>query len=324
MAARKKPEPESADIGAPEPGPKMIDLSDFEDEPEKDFVGDVFSPDPMRLEKLRAKGVDVRLTRVRVEYWKEGKRARIPGEWPPEQCTTEQLLKRWGPGLYQLRGVNDAGNFIAGARLNVEAIPGTAAAAPGAPWNPPQPSGYPNGQPAPAPSGGLTFEQQLLMAVLAGRQQQPHEPDPMRDAVGSIVKLMALQLQMQASQKQAGPDERLYALLERMMATPVKHTNGSGPPLAEFMPILNMGIALGTRIAGAGAPGATPEDDLPPWLRVVPEIADTVGVPLLVTLAQAMLSPEKAKMVLDAITEHSQARKAEAEADGDPPVEVVR
>jgi hypothetical protein len=100
------------------------------------------------------------------------------------------------------------------------------------------------------------------------------------------------------------------------MTTSKPNGNGNGGgTLAELMPLLTLGINLGSRMAGAGAGAGTgePAEKKNEWLEMVPELADSLGVPLIVALSQTL--PEaKAKEALRAIEEHMKARQAEAHA----------
>jgi len=325
MARRHKAPPDAGHDAPPVPGSvpeaqPMIDLSDFEGQ-ESEARNDIFVIDPIRWAKLQKEGIDTRITRVRIQVWRNDKRVKIPGELAPEQARSSDLLRRWGPGLYELAGCNEQGVYIAGARINVDDP--RAGAAPSPAFGVPPP-------PA-AASGAATFEQQLLQTLLAKALAAPApaaEADPMRDAMAAIVKGMAvqqqmmsqaLQLQMQlqntSPEKQQG--DRMWSILEGMIKRPNPTNGGGAGGFAEFLPILQWGMQLG-RATVPGAPAvaaADPDAAIPPWLRMVPEVADTVGVPLIVTIAQAVLPPEKAKIVIDAISEHQKARKAEAEAD---------
>jgi hypothetical protein len=51
------------------------------------------------------------------------------------------------------------------------------------------------------------------------------------------------------------------------------------------------------------------------WIEFASNLSDTVGVPLVATISQALLPPEKAKQVLEAINTHLETRQREAEAD---------
>ena len=322
---RHKPPPDAGPDAPAVPGnapdaQPMIDLSDFENQ-EGEPRNDIFTIDPIRWAKLQKEGIDTRITRVRIQVWRNDKRVKIPGELAPEHARASDLLRRWGPGLYELAGCNDQNVFIAGARINVDDPRATAAPAAGfAP------------SPTTAPPTGQTFEQQLLQTLLTnaiGGAARPQEADPMRDAMAAIVKGMAMQqqmmtqaLQLQMQMQNASPEkqtaDRMWTLVEGIVKRPNPNGGGGGGGgFAEFLPILQWGMQLG-RATVPGAPAAGPADPdaaIPPWLRMVPEVADTVGVPLIVTIAQAVLPPEKAKIVIDAISEHQQARKAEAEAD---------
>jgi hypothetical protein len=135
-------------------------------------------------------------------------------------------------------------------------------------------------------------------------------------------RMTAMQLQIQAANMMKNPNatpEQKDRTVE-LLKTILESTSKPPPPppkqlgFAEFMPILTMGMNMGARMNG-GTNGNPAEKQLPPWLEILPGLADTVGVPLIATLAQAWLAPDKAKLVIEAINEHSGARKAEADAE---------
>lgn len=320
MAAKKPKNPPSAaaEVATPEASPSVAapfpDLSGMLEEDEgadeeaaRRKPGTLITLNPERIATLQKKGIDVRIAKIRIEKTsEEGRKQRVPGEFPPDAVTVEFIMNRWGPGYYEVKGVNAGGMYIGGSSVHVDGVPEIARA---------------NGTGAPQPNGAapaLTFQEQLLMALIA-RPPPPREEDSMRDAIASMVKLMTLQMtqqQMQAAmvaqsgagQSKGGLDSKVLELLERALR-PEKQENG----FAQFLPLLQMGVNIGRGMAGGTVPN--PEGDMPPWMRIVPELADTVGVPLVVTFAQALLGPEKAKDVVEAIQNHDNARRAEAEAE---------
>ena len=290
----------------------LIDLSAFdEDEPPQrtNAMGDLLSLDPVRIKKLQEKGHDVLVSRVRFEKWTQDRgKVRVPGEYPPELINADWVLAKWGPGLYELKAVNAQGMYLGSSRANIAPAPEP-------------PNGHVNGHTAPVPNGqgqasqsmsSEAFMQQLVLASFARPQPASAEPEPMRQVVGSIAQLMALQMQTQSMAPKTDPV--LLELLRELKAqrsAPAK----SGPSFAEVMPILQLGLGIGARMTGGAGAGALMNPEEPAgWLKMVPQLADTVGVPLVLSIAQALLPPDKAKGLLEAVEKHMQARTAEAAA----------
>lgn len=302
-------EPEVVEDEVDEERP-MLDLSGFEEpiSPTTGTMGDLITLDPVKVRTLREKGVDVTPSRVHVYRWVDGQgRTRLPGEYPPESVSVDFLLKKWGPGSYEWRILNLNSMFIGGGRTFVQKPP-----------EPPKPE--PVVLPRTNGNGGghsdddpnMRFLQQMILTQMARPQV---DQDPMREAVAQMVKLIQLQMQMQSlAPKAPTTDPAVLELLKQLVAerrAPVT----TEPSLAQMMPVLQFGLGIGARLAGAPGAGAiTNHDDTPAWLKMVPQLADTVGVPMVLSLAQAFLPPDKAKGLLEAVESHMKARQAEAEA----------
>jgi hypothetical protein len=290
-----------APLTPPEPPPDPDDPSP---------IGDVLLVDQARMKALADKGLDTNLVRVRVERFSEehNKFSRLEGEFPPEVVTVKWLRKKFGPGSYMARGLNAGGMFLASGRVSIEALP-----------EPVTPQVV-----AASSTPNLNFTEMLLLKLIEGPRAAPVAPqqDDLRETLAAMSKMIAMQMQaatMSQLRSQVagqpnghGSDEKLYELLKQIVLTggTAKREKGG---IEEFLPLLQLGISLGARAALPGGAKENP-NELPPWLSVVPEVADTLGVPLIATLAQALLPPDKAKVVLDVMSEHQQARKAEADA----------
>lgn len=298
-------EPSSVAIPAEVPIPELpVDP----DEPSP--LGDILSIDPNRMRAMAAKGTDTVVARVRVERFseKEGRFIRLDGEFPPDVVTARWIRKRFGAGRYFCRGHNVNGQYLASGHVVVEAEPEL-----------PQPVVAPT---MPSVAGGpLTFEQQLVLALIGNRAAPQQQDDGLRETLAAMSKMIALQVQtatmnqvksgLGGGQQNGHSEDRFFALLSKLVEQPAKRDSG-GFGLKEFLPVLQLGIGLGQR--ASGIPVKENPKDLPPWLQVVPDLADTIGVPLIVTIAQATLPPEKAQAVIDTVNEHQKARQAEAAA----------
>lgn len=293
-------------LAPPEPAPDPDDPAP---------LGDVLLVDQGRMKALQAKGTDTSIVRVRIERHSEqlSKFVRLEGEYPPDLVTVKWLRKKFGAGSYFVRGCNVGGMYLASGRVTIEELP-----------EPPVPPVHVQtaaAGPAALPAG-LSFTEMLLLKLIEGPRQAAApvaQQDDLRETLAAMSKMIAMQMQAatmnQMRAQVAGPttnghsDDKMYALLLKLATD--KREGGGG--VESLLPLLQLGINLGAR---AALPAGTKENpnELPPWLQVVPEVADTLGVPLIATLAQALLPPDKAKVVLDVMSEHQQARKAEADA----------
>lgn len=277
-------------------------------------VGDVLMVDQARMNVLKSKGIDTTIARVRVDKFSDERSrfVRIEGEFPPDQVTVKWLRKKWGPGSYFVKGCNGGGMYLASGRVTIEAAPETAI-----------PVAAPTMPAAGGSVAGLSFTEMLLLKLLEGRAAPPQQDDSMRDSLNAMARMIAMQTQtatMTQLRNQAlvpqgngHSDERLYALLEKIVnGAPTRRESSS--PLKEFLPVLQLGLQMGVRMAGPGMK-ENPEPQLPPWLQIMPDMADSLGVPLIAAIAEAALPPEKAQMVIDTIREHQATRREQAKAD---------
>jgi hypothetical protein len=285
-------------------------------------IGDILVVDAAKMKALAAKGSDTTIARVRVEKFsdKDGRYVRVDGEYPPDLVTARWLRKKWGAGRYFCRGHSVGGQYLASGHCTVEALPEPVATAQ-----------LQTAAVVPAPSGGnapLTFEQQLLLSLIGNRGGGGGGggggDDGLRETLAAMSKMIALQIQTATMNQVKGQlfggapsnghsDDKFLDLLKELVrgqVTTKRESQSFG--LNELLPVLQLGIGLGTRASGTPV---KENPELPPWLQVVPDLADTIGVPLIATIAQATLPPDKAQAVLDAIGEHLKARKAEAEAE---------
>jgi len=323
MAKKPSKKPTEETETSPEIPP--VDTSPFGDDDDGQNVGDIVIVDPIRMKVLQSKGVDVRIDRCRIERWRpDGQgRIRIPGELDPQDVTVANLRRRYGPGKYLVRAVNAKGNYIASgtAQVGDEPIAGDAA----------EPASAENAvAPALHTNGSESFAEKLLLVVLPAMFQQRAAPAPaddsLRETMGAMSKMIALQMQLQTAnamrqQNPAAPDasvDRTLQLLKVFLeqskpaAAPARKEMG----LAEFLPLLQMGMNIGSRMSGGGGFVQNPgEKPLPAWAQMIPELADTIGVPLVATIAQGVLPKDTAEAVLKLMQEHLETRKVEAEAE---------
>jgi hypothetical protein len=273
---------------------------------------DLFDPDWEKLAELAARGIDPVWSLVEVCRIVNARPVRIAGSFDPADLTSESVLDRWGPGRYQITIRNGQRSYIQSRVVDIGAERPTRALDAA-------------GVPVPGAPARSTIEERLLELALANLAGPKN--DPLREAVASITTLLAtsaqqsqqfmqMQLQMmqqQTTQQQNGQPNaiQMFELLTRMRAADaanVKPGDSEG-----FLKALQLGLSL----AKGGAPtadGKPSDDEL--WYNFLGDIADSLGVPTVATIAQAVLG-DKAAPVIDAIKAHAQAR-ADAAAEAGP------
>lgn len=318
------PEPEQSATPDPIEPPPAIDMHVFDADEGGQGVGDVIFVDPIRMAALKSRGVDTLMTRARIERFKPGQtgKIRIEGEFPPEVVTAAWLRAKFGGGRYFVRGVNEAGNYIAGGTCTVHVEPGDEVSASAA--VPVRENGAGAVAP-PSTNGTESFAEKLLLALLPAMVSQraaAPQDDSLRDTINAMGRMAAMQMQMSTANALARPNgapapekdrslEILKLALER--STPPAPAKEMG--VKDFLPILTLGMQMGSRMAGAHGTVENPkEDETPFWMKMVPDVLDSVGAPLIAAFSQSFLPPDKAKQVLDVISEHVKAKQAAAEA----------
>jgi hypothetical protein len=319
MTRKSRPPTEPPIVGeaAPELPDLLVDLDPEPPPPPQNAP--IFAHPPETYRRHRANGVDEVATYWHVAAFRNGQRVTLKKVFPPNLATVETLERNFPSGTYTCMLKNAANVLLETATHTIEGL------AEGPP--PPAPGSLADSG---APRSGSMLDrvmEMLLIRALDPPKPEPPREDPMREAMAMMVKSMAvqqqmqaqaMQLQMQMTDRQNAPaaqaSDRMFSLLEKM--TTSKPNGNGGGTLAELMPLLTLGINLGSRMAGGGAGGGAggePAEKKNEWLEMVPELADSLGVPLIVALSQTL--PEaKAKEALRAIEEHMKARQAEAHA----------
>lgn len=279
-----------------------------EDEP----VSDLVAVPAETYRRHVSRGIDPRVARVILKRYENGIPASVDGQWPVEVVTRRWILEKLGPGSYDLLCMNAAGQRVTINRAYITPdLP-----PPGAPLT---------GAGAEAPLGGESLERQLMrvMMLKAMNGGQADHADPLREAIGSITKLIALQMQqmqVQLQMAQASPAAQaesqswklVHALMQQRQAAPAPAPAPVSPGVEQMTQILNLGLSIGKSLSGAGK--SDPDADMSPALRILPDLAESIGQPLLMAIAQAVLPAEKAKAVADMMRAQAEVRAAEAAA----------
>ena len=323
---------------------------------------DVFDIDPVRIAECLDQGLDPTFARVRLYRCDGGPHdGRIAGEFDPWQVTTAWMLANVGPGRYDVKVLNRRALHVTGRRVSVGGPQAAAPTGPQAPPQPPQQTGGPWGGPVqatpqahpytpPQPGGfqaamlgavptqapppvdpyaqgpqyGGGIQEQMLSAMIQRMVNPP--PAPMRDALASMMKMMALGMQnsQQTMQQMAtlhattqppagnGAAELLAPMVTSLIGelSRARDSGGAvGGDAQQLLGRLTMGMQLRDQING---------DDSEKWLGIVPKLADSMGPGVVAAFATAMIKdPVKSQAVLDTINEHMRARSAEATGELD-------
>lgn len=286
---------------------------------------DLLSLTAVKVAQLIAKGVDPRVNRVAVRRVISGRHAELIGTFAAAGSTIAGLAS-YGPGTYDVHGINAIGKYVCSARHRIGSNGELTALPPlGAPTGA---SSLGNGMSSSNPMEAIMFR--LLEQRLLAPQQ-----DPMRDAMAEMLKMLVvtnqqnasmaqqqqqflmsqMQIAKQASESVNGPanamtDKLFSALLETMKS------NGNGSSAkAQIRDTLEL-VQFGVALAAAGSRDNPDGDEKEPsWLKHVIPIVESMGPGVVATIAQAALPKEKADMVVETIKSHMQAREAEAKAD---------
>lgn len=184
-------------------------------------------------------------------------------------------------------------------------------------WPPQAPQGF---YPPPAPAAGAipTPAEAFMYKMLEKFNYAAPAPAPattrMDEALAKLTEVVALLARgptTPAVAVRSVADELLPTLITGLLEDrrkPAPTTPAANPQqtVQETIALLTLGAKLFNK------EGKSDETD---WPSLVGELADTIGVPLVVSISQAVLSPDKAKNVMEAVEAHMKARTAEAEAD---------
>jgi hypothetical protein len=278
---------------------------------------DLFDLDPVKMAALERRGIDTAIVKVRLYRLEGPRRVRIAGEFETESVTAEWVETEWGPGHYEVWGYNERSEYIAANRVWVgnpeEVRTGGVVALQGAAAG------------ARAVADARADRIERLLEKLIEHQARPQQ-DPIRDSIAAMASLFqaqaaaqmqSLDMRMKVADHVNAPGERMQATLLELLKLERSKPADSGGGMG-VLDTLKMGIALGARMNGAAVPALGDGEKKEDWLKFAGDLADNLGVPIVATFAQAMLPPEKANQVIEAINAHTERRIAEAEAATEP------
>jgi len=273
---------------------------------------DVFEPNAETLSRLKDRGVDTRVSRIYIYRMVDGKHERIPGQWSPEEVSTEFLKQRFGPGIYFCKGVNDGGMFVITGRNPI----GHAQQRSG--FGSFSTGGFDFGQPTNGQQHANPLE--VLMLDMLKERVSGTKNDPMRDAMADMMKMMAIQtqstLQLLQAQVQMKKDDAVPGndLLRTLLSVVVKNASGKSGGVEEALGLITMGLNLGRQLTDN--PGEKPKED-PDWLKAFAILSDSLGPSLAGIVAQTLPNEEQRRAATETIQSHMKAREQEARAEAD-------
>jgi len=267
---------------------------------------DVFERKAEDTARQLVSGVDPTVAKVRVFVVDRGQQHRVMigsvSEWPPSDVSTGWIIETFGPGTYIVKGFNHASDKVCEGRVSFW-DPATRAPLGGD-------SGTPKSDNRARVSEAIAQLAELTTLQAAARAQGGGSDSRATDWPGIAVGIAGIVGALAPVLTRKENDTATAALIE-LAKQKNPAANGSGSAnFQEMMAVLSFGMTLAEKKSGKSI-----EDKEHPVWKMVPTIVDTVGVPLCCTLATAILGPEKAKPVIEAINQHTQARVEEARAD---------
>lgn len=244
------------------------------------------------------------------------------GNFAIENATEAWVAENIGPGNYSCTSFNLRGRFLYTGRVKIDAAPHPSQggyAQP--PWQPPGAS---------RPAGDMT---QQIQEMALQRMLAP-QGDQMGEAIASIVKMMAasqaqfqqmIQMQMATAPKDPTSSPLMLMMMKQLMGerrNPLPAPSSEGSSIQELMGVLQLGMQMREHVAG-GSGDPADKTDFDKVLEIVPQVADSMGNPVVSLLAYSFLPKDKADLVAKTISEHEAGRTAEAAANPEPdPVET--
>jgi hypothetical protein len=318
---------------------------------------DLLQIDPETIQARLDKGMNPIASYFRV--WRRSGKD-LQREWGPdrsgafaiEDCTEDWLRENCGPGFFQVKAFNQQGQYLYSNRVTLDAA-GFVQPTPGPGVPPSSPHNAAQAPPWVRPNthqqGPESMEQLVMRTALqrmlddtAGRSGG--KDDPMRDALASVVKMMAASQTQQAqnAQLQMNMMQQQVQMWQQLTMTP--QSDGGGSRVDQWLDKLLGAVLLQVKSAGNGNGGNgqgtfgelmgamtfgmqlrnqfNGEDDedkkFEKMLGIVPKVTDSIGPGVVAAMSQAFLSDEKAARVADMMSEHMKARQAEAEVEEEP------
>lgn len=273
----------------------------------------------------KERGIDPRPHHAIIYRHANGTVQRQDGHWAVAEVSHDMIRNRFGAGNYTVKVFNASNQILA---QNGASIPGAASSAPASNGD----GGLGALLGGGLPQGGSSSDRLLVFLLSKVLERQEPKQDPLREIVGSMAALIQAQVSMLNAQPKAqAPDDTAAKLLlaivpklleQKQNPAPVPGQNRS---IEEFLSVLRFGMGIAGAHAKSGSSNGkkNPSDD--EWgtkfLEILPELAESVGPPLITTIALAMLPKDKADAVIAMMADHMRTREArEAEAVHTEPI----
>ncbi len=276
------------------------------------------------IERVREEGQDPRVVRITVHPVFRNKRRTAVKRLRPESITFARLKASLATGTYDLMAYNDAGTFMGCKRLRIDdagdfdeldeldELDGGRRGR--------------RGRGASSLGDRLVYE--LAMKGLRGSEAAGRGSE-MGEAIGSMAKMMTLNMQAQAMEATARMKQlelehkvsrsdsnsqlsTLKTILEVIDKRTPKRSGAGGAKVEDFVGMLQMGMHF-QKMMQDGKTDVSDSEEMRKW--VLP-IVDSVG-PQLIGLAAMFLPTDKAQILTELLEQHMKTQEARANAAGD-------
>jgi len=320
------------DFGAMPDGLGDVDPYAADDEAEVATVlppsFDIFRVKDSVIDRVREAGGDPTVVKITVLPVIRGKRRGAIKRLHPDGVTYARLCAALAPGTYDIQGHNEDNTFMGGKRIRVQRRDFDELGD----FDELDDFGVPRAGRHGRSGGGLgdKLVYELAMKGLRGGEAAGRGSE-MGEAIGSMAKMMTLNMQAQAMEATARMKQlelehkhsrsdsssqlaTLKTILELVDKRSGKRTGAGGAKVEDFVGMLQMGMHFQKMMADGKADSDS--EEMRKW--VLP-IVDSVG-PQLVGLAAMFLPTDKAKLLTDLLEQHLKTQ--EARASGEPEKET--
>ena len=287
---------------------------------------DVFRVKDEVVDRVRTAGGDPTVVKITVLPVIRGKRRTAIKRLHPEGVTYQKLCAALAPGTYDIQGHNEDNVFMGGKRIRVQRRDFDELGD----FDDLDDFGLPRGGKRGRSGGGLgdKLVYELAMKGLRGGEAQGRGSE-MGEAIGSMAKMMTLNMQAQAMEATARMKQlelehkhsrsdsssqlaTLKTILELVDKRTPKRSGGAGARVEDFVGMLQMGMHF-QKMMQDGKPEESDAEQLRKW--VLP-IVDSVG-PQLIGLAAMFLPKDKAELLTEVLEQHMKTQEARANAQGE-------
>jgi hypothetical protein len=284
---------------------------------------DVFRVKDEVIDRVRAAGGDPTVVKITVLPVIRNKRRGAIKRLHPEHVTYARLCAALAPGTYDIQGHNEDNVFMGGKRIRIQRRDFDELGD----FDDLDEFGIPRVGRRGRSGGGLGDKLVYELAMKGLRGGEAHgRGSEMGEAIGSMAKMMTLNMQAQAMEATARMKQlelehkhsrsdsssqlaTLKTLLEVVDRRSAKRSNGAGAKVEDFVGMLQMGMHF-QKMMQDGKADVSDSEEMRKW--VLP-IVDSIG-PQLLGLAAMFLPKDKAEMLTEVLEQHMKTQEARANA----------